>query len=449
MMVDVDDPTHEVTELLQQLIRNRCVNDGTDGSGFEARNADTLAAYLDGSGADLQRFEPLPGRVSLLATIDGSDPGAASLLLMGHTDVVPANPARWRHDPFGGELVDGAVWGRGAVDMLNLTSSMAVAFRRLAEGGFRPRGTLMFLAVADEEALGTHGARWLVDHVEEVRADNVVTEFGGFRLPLPTTGGAAVPVMVAEKGSYWCRITVRGTAGHASTPLRTDNALVKAADVVQRIDRHRPQARVTDVWRRFVSSAGLPPELERTLLDPEGVSALVGSLDDVGVARTIHACTHTTFAPTVARGGVKTNVIPDTVELEVDIRTLPGQTGADVRAELEELLADMAPAVEIAATSDDLSTASPLDTPLWDSLQRATTSLLPEARPVPFMMVGATDARFFRRIGSTAYGYGLFSDRISFAEFSSMFHGDDERIDLGSLRLSEQLWERLAQDLLA
>src|SRR5436190_1638421 len=148
-----DDPTAQVTDLLQLLIRNRCVNDGTLASGEETRSVDLLASFLTGAG-DHEIYEPQPGRQSLVARLEGTDPDAPTLLLMGHTDVVPVSPDGWSRDPFGAELVDGFVWGRGAVDMLNLTASQAVAFRRLANSGFRPRGTLIFLAVADEEALG-------------------------------------------------------------------------------------------------------------------------------------------------------------------------------------------------------------------------------------------------------------------------------------------------------
>ena len=152
-----DSTTLEVTDLLQQLIRNACVNDGTPASGGELRSVDLLADYFEGSGLDMERYEPEPGRGNLVVRIDGADPAAPSLLLMGHTDVVPANPDGWQRDPFGAELVDGEVWGRGAVDMLNLTASMAVATKHLAQDGFRPRGSLVYLAVADEEALGTSG----------------------------------------------------------------------------------------------------------------------------------------------------------------------------------------------------------------------------------------------------------------------------------------------------
>ena len=156
--------TEEATDLLQHLIRNRCVNEGTVASGHEHRSAELLHSYLAGSGAELETFEPEPGRTSLVAKLHGHDPDAPSLTLLGHTDVVPATADDWSHDPFGGELIEGEVWGRGAIDMLNLTATMATSFRHLAQSGFRPAGDLTYVAVADEEALGTYGARWLCRH---------------------------------------------------------------------------------------------------------------------------------------------------------------------------------------------------------------------------------------------------------------------------------------------
>jgi acetylornithine deacetylase/succinyl-diaminopimelate desuccinylase-like protein len=441
------DPSGEVTELLQHLIRNACVNDGTVVSGHEDRSVDTLGSYLEGSGLDLERYEPEPGRSSLVARIEGSDPDAPTLMLMGHTDVVPVNPDGWSRDPFGGELVDGEVWGRGAVDMLNLTASMAVGFRRLADAGFAPRGSLVYLAVADEEALGTYGADWLTEHQRDaVDCDWVITESGG--IPIPSPAGVKLPVIVAEKGSHWCVLRVKGTPGHASMPFRTDNALVKAAEVVRRIAEFRPQTDIHETWRRFVEGMGYPAEFTEPLLDPEKIVEFCEALPMLGLARQAHACTHTTFAPTIIRGGTKINVIPDTVELEVDIRTLPGQTAADIDALLQEALGDLADSVEVVRANHDGATASPADTPLWDSLQRVTAALSPGSGLVPFMTVGATDARFFRRLGVGAYGFGLFSDHITFDDFNSMFHGDDERVDVESLRLSTELWQAVARDLL-
>lgn len=441
------DATGEVTDLLQHLIRNACVNDGTAESGHESRSADLLADYFAGSGIDVERYEPSPGRASVVARIEGSNPDAPGLLLMGHTDVVPANPDSWRHDPFGGELIDGEVWGRGAVDMLNLTASMAVATRRLAQSGFRPDGNLIYLGVADEEALGTYGAEHLAHHEHDaVGADFVITESGG--IPVPGGGGELrLPVLVGEKGSCWCTLRVKGTPGHASQPWATDNALVTAAEVVRRIAEFRPQTDIHDTWRRFLEGMGLPDEMVAPLLDPD---RLVDTLHDLplSMARQFHACTHTTFAPTVAHGGTKTNVIPDQVDLQVDIRTLPGQTLPDVQALLDEALGDLADRVEMIESHDDPSTSSPVDTPLWDALSRVSQTFYQDSHLVPMLSVGATDARFFRRLGATAYGFGLFSQKLTFEDFGRMFHGDDERVDVDSLRLSTELWEAVARDFL-
>jgi acetylornithine deacetylase/succinyl-diaminopimelate desuccinylase-like protein len=443
----VSDTTAEVTDLLQQLIRNACVNDGTAASGGEARSVDALESYLGSTGFDVERYEPMPGRASLVARIEGTDPAAPTLMLMGHTDVVPVNPDGWRRDPFGGELVDGEVWGRGAVDMLNLTTSMAVAFEHLAAAGFRPAGDLVYLAVADEEALGTYGAGHLVERERDaVQCDYVITEAGGFPIPTPT--GNKLPIIVGEKGTWWGTLRVKGTPGHASTPFRTDNALVKAAEVVRRIAEYRPETDIHEIWRRFVTGMEFGPELEEPLLRAEGFWELCEALPSIGLAQQAHACTHTTLAPTVVQGGTKTNVIPDRVDLQVDIRTLPGQTGADIEAMLADVLGDLATSVEIISPVDDPSTSSPIDTPLWDTLVRATEKLSPGAKAVPFLTVGATDARFFRRVGATAYGYGLFSNHIDFDAFSTMFHGDNERVDQESLRLSTELWQAVAHDLL-
>jgi len=241
----------DATELLRTMIRNACVNDGTVGSGHEVRNADALEAYFAGTGLSFERYTAAPGRVSLITRIEGSDKTAPTLLLMGHTDVVPVNASGWQRDPFSGDVVDGIVWGRGATDMLHITATMAVAVRRLARSGFRPRGTLIYLGVADEEAGGSYGAKFLVDqHFDAVKANYVITESGG--VPIPTPDGIKLPVTVAEKGINWRRLVVKGTPGHGSMPFRTDNALMTAAEVVRRVGVYQPKARILDEWRRYV-----------------------------------------------------------------------------------------------------------------------------------------------------------------------------------------------------
>jgi acetylornithine deacetylase/succinyl-diaminopimelate desuccinylase-like protein len=440
------DPTGEVTDLLQHLIRNACVNDGTPGSGHEDRSADTLRAYLGGTGLDVESFTSLPGRESVVARIEGSDPDAPTVLLMGHTDVVPVNPDGWSRDPFGGELIDGFIWGRGAVDMLNLTASMAVAFKRLALSGFKPRGTLAYLAVADEESMGRYGAEWLVDnHRDDVIADYVLTESGGYQMDTPE--GVRLPVLVEEKGVHWATLRIHGTPGHGSQPYNTDNALVTAAEVVRRIASYRPQTQIHDTWRRFVEGMHYPAEMSEPLLDAARFDDVIATLP-AGMGRMLHSCTHNTLSPNVMHGGNKTNVIPDSVELEVDIRTLPGETIQSVRAMVDDVIGDLAARVDVEWICEDTSTRSPIDTPLWESMDKVSNELVKGSALVPFIMVAATDNRFFRRAGSVGYGYGLFSRRLSFEDYSTMFHGHDERVDQDSLRLSTELWETLARDFL-
>jgi acetylornithine deacetylase/succinyl-diaminopimelate desuccinylase-like protein len=437
----------EVVDLIQQMIRNECVNDGSAESGHERRSVDLLQSELDSSGVDFEVYEPVEGRASLVGRIEGSVPGAPSMCWLGHTDVVPVNPDTWSRDPFGGELVDGEVWGRGAVDMLNITASMSVAFDRLARSGFRPKGTLVLAAVADEEALGSHGAGWLAEHeVDAVKCDYLITESGG--IPIDGPAGRRLPVMVGEKGSCWCRLRIHGEAGHASQPLRTDNALVTAAAVVGRLASFRPTAQIHETWRQFIAGMGWPDDIESVLLDPDAIEGLLDVMPDLGMARQAHACTHLTIAPTVVHGGTKINVIPDTVDLELDIRTLPGQDEAEVRALVAEAVGDLWPKVEIVFMLDDPASASPVATPLWGAVEKVSERFHPGAPLVPFFCVGATDARFFRRLGTTAYGYGMFSEKLSFEQFSVMFHGDDERVDVESLQMSTSMFEHLAREFL-
>ena len=442
------DLTGETTEILQQLIRNECVNDGTVGSGHEVRSVDLLESYLRLPGVEIKRYEPQPGRASLVLRIEGSDPKARSLHFMGHTDVVPVTASGWKHDPFGGELIDGEVWGRGAVDMLDVTGSMAVAVKRLLQQGFRPKGTLIFSAVADEEALGTYGAQWLTENAwDDVKADFLVTEFGGTRLPID--GAPKLPIMTAEKGSQWTRLRVKGTPGHGSMPYQADNALIKASEVITKIGRYKAPLRLHALWKRFIEGLDLPAASRVALMNAATFDV---ELDrgPAGTAPMFYAATRTTFSPNMARSGVKLNVIPDSAEIDIDIRTIAGDDREGVRKMLrdaigEELWKD----IEIVAEGDNPASESPLHSPLWDTLTKVSRKLVPGSETVPFLIVGATDARFFRRRGVVAYGYGLLSDRIPFREFAKLFHGNNERVDQESLRLTTELWEQTAREFLA
>lgn len=445
---DLNGLTNETVELLQAMIRNQCVNDGTPESGEEVRNADTLTAYLESAGLDIQRFEPTPGRTSIVTRIEGSDPDAPSLCLMGHTDVVPVNPDGWSRDPFGGELVDNEVWGRGAVDMLNITSSMAVAFRHLAASGFRPTGDLIYFGVADEEAGSAHGAQWFADNEPDaIRADYVLTENGGLHGGSPEQ--PSIGMKIAEKGVAWRRLRVRGNPGHGSMPFRADNALIKAAAVVQRISDYAPPPRFTELWTEQVESMPVDAETKAAMLNPDTLDQMLAEMPNAGTAGFLHACTHTTFSANLIDGGrMKANVIPDAVEIQVDIRTLPGEDAASVQDHLDRALGDMADQVDVEIIMNDPASISRTDNPLWESLQRAVARPFPSARISPQSTVGFTDARVYRNMGAVAYGAGLFSPDLDTGDFSRRFHGNDERIDVESLRLSTQLWLDVATDLL-
>ena len=442
-------PLLDTVELLRRLIQNQCVNDGSVDSGQEVRNADLLEGFLGGVGLQFRRFEPAPGRVSLLARLQGSDPSAPTLLLVGHTDVVPATASDWRHDPFGGEIIDGEIWGRGALDMLSSTATMAAAIRELAR---RPRpsvGDVLFLAEADEESAGTWGAKWIAEHEPEaLRADYALTEAAGYRLPLPTRDGA-IPIQVAigERGLHWCRLTIRGRGGHGSEIVGARNATVIAAEVVRRLMAGQPPAVLGDAWHAFVAALDPPPELASAWLDPDRVTGQLAALG-APMSTALHIITHTTIMPTTLRSGTKVNVVPDRAELELDIRTLPGHGSEEVRGFIHDALGDLADAVELAFLVEDPASTSPVSSPLFEAVGRTIERLVPGSRPVPSLFLGgATDARFLRRLGVTAYGAGLFSDRIPLGDMFRMVHGVDERIDTDSLGLLTAFWAGVADAL--
>ena len=438
--------TGATVELLQALIRNQCVNDGTPESGGETRNAELLGGFMEGNGVGIEHFESLPGRGSVVARIEGTDPSAPTLCLMGHTDVVPVNPDGWSRDPFGGELVDGEVWGRGAIDMLNVTASMAVAFRALAASGWKPRGTLVYFGVADEEAGGRLGAEWMCEqHWDAIASDYVLTELGGWSSIAPD-GARRVVVNTGEKGIAWRRLRVSGTPAHGSMPFGSDNALVKAAEIIRRLAQYRPKAYIDEIWRDQVGAMLVPDDVRAGLLDPARIWETIETLPPA-LARTCHAHTHTTFSPNVAHGGQKTNMIPDLVEIDVDIRTVPGTTQADVEAHLREALGDLAGQVEVSPLQSFDSTQSPRGNLLWEAIAGATQVAYPGAQLLPGIVVGGTDARFFRQRGVVAYGTGLFSPSVTFESFGTRFHGNDERIDTESLGLAADFWVHIAKQI--
>lgn len=424
-----------VVSLCQALIRNACVNDGSPESGQEWKSVETLADFFGRSG---ETFEPAPGRRSVVYRVPGRDPAAPRLMLMGHTDVVPVTPEGWSRDPFGGEIVDGFLWGRGAVDMLDLTAAMAVVFRRYLVGEVDPLpGDLLFLAVADEEAAGRLGAQPLVEQRWDlVGCDYLLTEIA--YPPLDLGDQVGYPVSVGEKGPFWTTLRTRGTPGHGSQPYGRANALAPLVDGLAGLFHTPSPVAITPIWEEFVRSLDLPPDRQAALLDPDRVDGEIERLagEDVRWASYVHACTHLTVSPNMVDAGVKANVVPDQAEAQVDIRALPGMDRDDVDQHLRKALGAAADQVEVVPVADHVANWSPRANPLWEAVVDAIEDLTGSRRVVPTLMPATTDARFFRDRGTVAYGAGLFDDRVGFADFLAMFHGHDERVSVESLRLT-------------
>jgi acetylornithine deacetylase/succinyl-diaminopimelate desuccinylase-like protein len=286
----------------------------------------------------------------------------------------------------------------------------------------------------------------MCDHEwDAIRSDYVLTEIGGWSSVGPDDVRRVV-VNTGEKGLSWRRLTVRGTPSHGSMPFGSDNALVKAAEIVRRLAAFRPAARIDDVWKATVAAMTLPDDVKAGLLDPARIWETLETLPPA-LARTCHAHTHTTISPNVVHGGQKTNIIPDRVDIEVDIRTVPGTTQADVDAIMHEALGELAHHVETSPLQSSAPTNSSVGNPLWSAVASATQVAYPGAELLPGLIVGGTDARFFRDKGAIAYGTGLYSPNVTFESFGTRFHGNDERIDTDSLGLAADFWIHIAKEI--
>lgn len=429
----------EVIDLLRQLIRNRCVNDGAEDSGHEARSVATLVDFF-GVGGEV--FEPAPGRQSLIYRVQGSDPSAPSLALLPHLDVVPADPSGWSVDPFGAEIRDGLVYGRGAVDMLNVTAAMATAARPYLTGEKRPRGDLVFAAVADEEAGGPLGAMPLArDRWDLVGADYLLTE-----VAYPALGSGdrrAVPVSIGEKGAYWSILKTHGSPGHGSAPYGTDNALHQMISALAGVIEADSPADVSEEWSQFVQHLGLAPESAGRLTDVDQLDEEIDRIASVNptLARYIHAATHLTISANVLRAGVKTNMVADSALAQLDIRGLPGMDRTFVDSHLRKAMGSGGDRLEIIPVMDGGANVSPTGNLLWEAIGDGVEQLDGHRNLAPTMTTVATDARFWRARGTVAYGVGLFDERMSFSEMLDLFHGHDERVSIESVERTTALYE--------
>jgi acetylornithine deacetylase/succinyl-diaminopimelate desuccinylase-like protein len=420
----------EAASLLQELIRLDTVNP----PGNESVAAVHLREYLESNGVACELYAKVPERANLVARIPGTDDGPR-LLLLSHTDTVLADPQEWQLDPWSGELRDGQVWGRGALDMKGQVAASAVAIASLAREGFTPPGDLIFAACADEEVGAGFGLQWLVEaHPEAVRAEYCVNEGGGDRLILD--GRVFYVCSTAEKMSAPFRLTVHGRSGHASRPGIADNALVKAAPLVESLGAFSDEPELGPEVAMFLEAVcGRVPSPQEAVQAARAVHPLAGDI--------IEPLLGTTLTPTMIAASQKRNVIPNRCELTVDCRILPGHTQAEVEAKVAELLEGAEYDLEWIEAHG--GTRSTVETPLWDVVESFVGEVEPEAETVPLLLSGFTDSHWVREAFGTI-AYGFFPMRTMEPEVAArLIHSADERIELDDLELGVRFLRHAAQ----
>ena len=431
----------QTVDLLARLVRLGCVNDLTADSGGEERAADLLEEFFAGLPVSIERITPHPGRTSLVVTVEGADPRSAGtpLTLLGHTDVVPVDTAKWTRDPFGAQIEDDVMWGRGTVDMLHLTAAMAVVTRevaRRAQDGNPPARSLVFVAAADEEARGGLGVPWIGEHrADALPWDAALSEMGGAHIR-GRRGGDSVVVVVGEKGAAQRRLHIRGDAGHGSVPLGRTSAVERLAQVSAALSAARWPTATDEVWAGFVRAFEFDETTETSLIN----GTYEGDYSEFeDLAAFAHAISHVTVAQTVAHSGGPINVMPSHATLELDIRTLPGVDDDDVDAAIAAALGDLAEHVTIERLLSEAATASSIDTDLYRAIEAALTQRYPDASLVPVLFPGGTDLRVARRLGGIGYGFGAVDSGASLGHVYSQLHAHDEHIALVDVRATAEV----------
>ncbi|QXJ23445.1 M20/M25/M40 family metallo-hydrolase [Actinomadura graeca] len=422
----------EVVPLCQELIRIDTSNPGDHSGPGERAAAEYVAEKLAEVGLEGRIFESHPGRASLVARIEGEDPGRDALLLHGHLDVVPARQEDWTRDPFGGEIADGCVWGRGAVDMKDMDAMILAVVRQRMREGRRPPRDVVLAFLADEEAGGTWGAQWLVDRHPELfeGCTEAVGEVGGFSLSVPGDRRMYL-IETAEKGIGWMNLTAKGTAGHGSM-VHPDNAVTAVAAAVARLGAHEFPVQLTKSVRAFLERACMAYGVEFDPERPEECLAEIGPL-----ARMIGATLRHTLNPTRLDAGYKTNVIPQSATAQVDGRFLPGYE-TDFFATVDELLG---PDVERDFVHHGQAVETDYEGALVAAMEAALTSEDPGALPVPYCLSGGTDAKSFAQLGMRCFGFAPLRLPPEL-DFSGMFHGIDERVPVDGLRFGVRVLDR-------
>ncbi|MFE5818442.1 M20/M25/M40 family metallo-hydrolase [Streptomyces sp. NPDC056479] len=422
----------EVVDLCRELIQIDTSNYGDHSGPGERKAAEYVAEKLAEVGLEPQIFESHPGRASTVARIQGEDPSRPALLIHGHTDVVPANAVDWTHHPFSGEVADGCVWGRGAVDMKDMDAMTLAVVRDRLRSGRRPPRDIVLAFLADEEAGGKFGARFLVDKHPGLfeGVTEAISEVGGFSFTVNEQRRLYL-IQTAEKGMHWMKLTVAGTAGHGSM-IHRDNAITELSEAVARLGRHTFPVRVTKTTRAFLDELG---DALGTELDPENMEGTLARLG--GIAKLIGATLSNTANPTQLGAGYKVNVIPGEATAHVDGRFLPGFE--------EEFLADLdkilGPKVRREDVHADKAVETSFDGALVDAMQSALVAEDPAAKAIPYMLSGGTDAKSFDDLGIRGFGFAPLKLPPEL-DFAGMFHGVDERVPVDGLKFGVRVLDR-------
>ncbi len=422
----------ELTEHAFTLCQRLLQIDTTNPPGNEIEAAELLAEELSGAGLEPTVLQSAPGRGNVVARIRGTGE-EAPLLLTAHLDVVEADPTRWEHPPFCGEVHDGCLWGRGAIDMKNMAAMSAAIITRLAREGIKPKRDLIFAGVADEEAGCRYGSLWLCEnHADLVRCEFAIGEGGGFNIQV--AGKSFFTVQVAEKGVCWVRARATGEPGHGSMP-REDSAVIQLSEAIARLGEQGLPRHSSDPVVEFVGAlaAHLPAPMRpliKMLGNPTLGPAVLNLLPDPSVKRAFRALLGNTASPTILRAGSKTNVIPPVAEAEIDGRILPGQNEEDFIHELRDVLGAHIE-LEVIHSLPPVVT-KPKESSLYTVIHDVMRERAPDAPMVPFILQGFTDAKAFTSLGAKWYGFAPVKLPLAL-RFADMFHGHNERIPVDGL----------------
>lgn len=423
----------EVVDLCSQLIAIDSTNTGDPATVVGEREAaEWVVEKLEEVGYDTTTLESAERRASVIVNVPGSDPSKPKLLVHGHLDVVPAEPAEWSVDPFGGIVKDGFVWGRGAVDMKDMVAMMIAILRYWKTTGTQPERSMVFAFLADEEHGGAYGAHWLVDNHPELfeGCTEAVGEVGGFSYSVDEQT-RVYPIMTGEKGIAWMKLTATGAPGHGSM-VHKDNAVTKLANAVSRIAAHEFPIVWTDTLRQFVDGLGTIMGTDLNSVDPEVLIDKLGALGKI-----VGATLRNTANPTGLQAGYKANVIPSSASATIDCRIIPGQE-AEFERQIDELLG---PDVTREWIVRDKALETSFDTPLVEAMTAALKEEDDGSHTLPFLMSGGTDAKAFSELGMTCYGFSPLKLPADL-DFAALFHGIDERVPVDALLFGARVLNR-------